>query len=118
MSLTRRDLAGTAVAAVVVLVLVANLQGWLYLESTRWAAVTMLGVGAVGCAVGARLDGEKPSLPIVLLGALGIASLVFALVAIVTGAQWALVGLAIVLVALWAGATLRHALTPPRPLPA
>jgi hypothetical protein len=33
--------------------------------------------------------------------------------AIVTAAQWALLGLAILVVALWAGTTLRHAVTPP-----
>lgn len=36
-----------------------------------------------------------------------------AVLAIATEAQWALLGLTIVIVALWAGATLRHAVTPP-----
>ena len=112
--LTGRDLAGTAVAALVVLVYVANVQDWWYLGSNRWAAVTMLAIGAIGCPVGARIVGEKlTSPPIVLLGLLGVAALVLAVVAVVTGAQWALLALAIVLVALWAGATLRHAVTPP-----
>jgi hypothetical protein len=114
MYLTRRDLAGTLVAALVVLVYVANVQGWWYLGSNRWAAVTMLAVGFVGCPLGARLVGEKwSSTPIVLLALLGVVALALAVVAIVTGAQWALLGLAIVVVALWAGTTLRHALTPP-----
>jgi len=39
-------------------------------------------------------------------------------IAIVTGAHWALLALAIVLVALWAGATLRHTATPHRPVTA
>ena len=112
--LTGRDLAGTAVAALVVLVYVANVQDWWYLGSNRWAAVTMLAIGAIGCPVGARIVGEKLTSPaIVLLGLLGVAALVLAVLAIVTGAQWALLALAIAVVALWAGATLRHAVTPP-----
>lgn len=112
--LTGKDLAGTAVAALVVLAYVANVQDWWYLGSNRWAAVTMLAVGAVGCPLGARIVGEKlTSLPIVLLGLLGVAALTLAALAIVTAAQWALLALAILVVALWAGATLRHAATPP-----
>jgi hypothetical protein len=112
--LTLKDLAGAAVAALAVLVYVANVQDWWYLGSNRWAAVTMLAVGAVGCPLGARIVGEKlTSLPIVLLGVLGVAALTLAILAIVTGAQWALLTLAILVVALWAGATLRHAATPP-----
>lgn len=115
MSLTRRDFAGTAVAALVVLTYVANVADWWYLGNNRWAAVTMVAVGAVGCPLGARLVGEKPSAPIVLLGLLGVAALVFAVLAIVTATQWTLLTLGIVLVALWAGTTLRHGMTtPPR----
>jgi hypothetical protein len=113
MFLTRKDLAGTTVAVLVVLVYAANVADWWYLGSNRWAAVTMVAIGAVGCPVGARLVGEKLSGPIVLLGLLGGAALVFAILAIVTAAQWTLVALAITVVALWAGTTLRHALTPP-----
>lgn len=118
MFLTRKDLAGTAVAALVVLVYAANVQDSWYLGSNRWAAATMLAIGAIGCPVGARIVGEKMSAPVVLLGLLGLAALVLAVLAIVTGAQWALLALAIAVVALWAGTTLRHAVTPPpRPLP-
>lgn len=114
MFLARRDLAGTIVAALVVLVYVANVQDWWYLGSNRWAAVTMLVIGAIGCPLGARIEGEKlSSTPIVLLGLLGVTALALAVIAIVTAAQWALLGLAIVVVALWAGTTLRHAVTPP-----
>jgi hypothetical protein len=111
--LTWKDLAGTAAAALVLLAYVANVQGWWYLGSNRWAAVTMVVVGAIGCQVGARLVGEEPtSLPIVLLGMLGVAALTLAILAIVT-AQWALLALAILVLALWAGSTLRHAVSPP-----
>ena len=111
--LTWRDLAGAAVAALVGLAYVANVQDWWYLGSNRWAAVTMVAIGAVGCRLGARLVGEDlTSLPIMLLGLLGVAALTLAILAIVTAAQWALLALAILVVALWGGATLRHAVTP------
>jgi hypothetical protein len=113
MFLTRKDLAGTTVAALVVLVYAANVGDWWYLGSNRWAAVTMVVIGAIGCPLGARLVGEELSGPLVLLGLVGVAALVLAVLAIVTAAQWALLALAIVVVALWAGATLRHAVTPP-----
>jgi hypothetical protein len=114
MYLTGKDVAGTTVAALVVLVYAANVEGWWYLGSNRWAAATMLGVGAIGCPVGARIVGEKlTSLPIVLLGLTGVVALVLAVLAIATGSQWALLTLAIVVVGLWAGATLRHAFTRP-----
>jgi hypothetical protein len=114
MFLTRRDLAGTTVAALVVLAYAANVQNWWYLGSNRWAAATMLAIGAIGCQVGARIVGEKMTArPIVVLGSLGAVALALAGVAIVTAAQWALLALAILLVALWAGTTLRHAATPP-----
>lgn len=114
MYLTRKDLVGTAVAALIVLAYVANVQDWWYLGSNRWAGATMLAVGLVGCPLAARLEGETlTSTPIVLLGLLGVAAFVLALTAILTAAQWALAGLAIVVVVLWAGTTLRHAVTPP-----
>jgi hypothetical protein len=112
--LTRKDLAATAVAALVVLAYVANVQDWWYLGSNRWAAVTMVAIGVIGCPVGARIVGEKlSSPPIVLLGLVGAVALSLAILAIVTAAQWTLLALAIAVVALWAGATLRHAATPP-----
>ncbi len=116
MSLTGKDLAGTAVAVLVVLVYAENVQEWWYLGSNRWAAVTMVAVGALGCPLGARIEGMKLSAAIGLLGLLGVAALVLSILAIVTAAQWALLTLAIVLVALWAGTTLRHAASPPRRL--
>jgi hypothetical protein len=117
MALTRKDFGATVVAALVVLVYVANVQDWWYLGNTRWAAVTMLAIGAVGCPLGARIDAmdRGTKAPIVLLGMLGVTSLVLGLIAIVTAAQWALTALMIVLLMLWAGTTLRHAATPPRP---
>jgi len=119
MQLTHRDLAGTVVIALVVLVYAANVEGWWYLGNNRWAAVTMLAIGFLGCALGARLQGEQVRrTPIVLLGALGVAAFALAVIAIVTAAQWALLALTIVLVALWAGSTLRHAVMPQQPMAA
>ncbi len=116
MPLTGKDVGGTVVAALVVLVYAANVQEWWYLGSNRWAAVTMVAIGALGCPLGARLEQMKPSAPVVLLGLLGVAALVLSILAIVTATQWALLTLAIVLVALWAGTTVRHSLAPPRRL--
>ena len=63
MFLTRRDLAGTIVAALVVLVYAANVQGWWYLGSNRWAAVTMLAIGAIGCPLGQGSRGRTSRRP-------------------------------------------------------
>ena len=118
MTLTRRDLGATVLAALVVLVYVANVQDSWYLGSNRGAAVTMLAIGAISCPLGARIDEIETGMttPIVLLGFLGVTALVLGIIAIVTAAQWALAALAIVLIVLWAGTTLRHAATPPRPI--
>jgi hypothetical protein len=43
---------------------------------------------------------------------------VLGVIAIVSAAQWALLTLATVLIVLWAGTTVRHATTPPRPVAA
>jgi uncharacterized membrane protein YfcA len=76
--LTGKDLAGTAVAALVVLAYVANTQDWWYLGNNRWAAVTITAIAAVGCPLGARIDEAKPSVPFAALGLLGVAALVLA----------------------------------------
>lgn len=117
--LTRRDSFGTLVVALIVLAYIANVQDWSYLGSNRWAAVTMLVVGVIGCQLAARFDDASSHLtPLALLGMLGVAALVFGIVAIVTAAQWALLALTITVVVLWAGTTIRHAATPSYPLPA
>ncbi len=117
MTLTRKDLGATVLAALVVLVYVANVQGWWYLGSNRWAAVTMLAIGAISCPLGARVDEIERGVttPIVVLAVLGVTALVLGIIAIVSAAQWALLTLAIVLIVLWAGATMRHMAVPPQP---
>ena len=112
--LTRKDLFGTVVAALVVLVYAANVQDWWYLGSNRWGAVTMTAIAAVGCPLGARIDEVKLSGRFIVLGLLGVAALVLGVLAIVSAAQWALLALATVVVVLWAGTTFRHTLTPRR----
>jgi hypothetical protein len=119
MFLTRKDLIGTVVTALIVLAYIGNTQDWRYLGDNRWAAVTMLAIGIVGCPLDVRLvDEDLTSPPIVGLGALGAIALGLGIVAIVTAAQWALSALAIVVVLLWIGTTLRHATTPAHPHPA
>jgi hypothetical protein len=119
MNLTRKDLVGTAVAALVLLAFLGNAQDWWYLGDNRGAALTMLLVGVVGCPLAVRLvDEDLTSPPIVALGVLGVVALALGIVAIVTGAQWALTALAVTVVALWLGTTIRHATTPPHPHPA
>ena len=119
MYLTRRDILGTAVAALILFAYVGNTQDWWYLGNNRWAAVTMLAIGIVGCPFSVRLVGEDLVSPaIVTLGLLGVTAFVLGAVAIVTAAEWALTALAIVVVVLWIGTTLRHAATPAHPHPA
>jgi len=118
MSLTRKDAAATVTVALVVLVYAANSRAWNVplLGSNRWAAGAILALGMVACALGSPgRDGSSPfAIALSLLG--GAALLVFAL-ALWTAAQWALGLLALVTVALWLGATLRHTSPPPhRPL--
>jgi MFS-type transporter involved in bile tolerance (Atg22 family) len=116
MTLTRKDFGATVLAALVVLVYVANVQDWWYLGSNRWAAVTMLAIGALACPLGARVDQKGMTMPVIGLSILGVTALVLGIIAIVTAAQWALLVLTIVLIVLWAGTTLRHAATPARPV--
>jgi len=113
MALTRKDLAGTAVAALVVATYVANGKGWWFLSSNRWAAVVVFAIGAVGCSVAGRMQEDgAPRTAIAALSTLGGVALGLAIAAIVTGQHGLLLAFVVVLVALWAGATARHALTP------
>jgi hypothetical protein len=118
-NLTRKDLVGTAVTALILLAFLGNAQDWWYLGDNRAAALTMLVVGVVGCPLAVRLVDEDLTSPaIVALGVLGVTALALGIVAIVTGAQWALTALAVTVIVLWLGTTMRHAMTPPHPHPA
>lgn len=111
MSLTPRDFAAALVAVLSVLVYVGNAQDVWYLGSNRWAIGTMAVIGVVGCSLG-RID-SRAALWAVPLSILGIAALAIAVAGLVTGSHALLVALLAVQLALWAGATLRHATTGP-----
>jgi hypothetical protein len=112
MSLTRRDAESAVLTALVALVYLSNTHGWgvPLLSSNRWAAGAILVLGMGTCTLGrVAEDGAEPF--VVALGVLGSAALVLAIVALATGAQWALGLLALDTLVLWAGSTLRHAAT-------
>jgi len=72
MFLTRKDIVGNAVTALIILTYVGNAKEWWFLGDNRWAAVTMLVIGTVGCPLAVRLvDEELTSPAIVALGVLG-----------------------------------------------
>jgi hypothetical protein len=107
MGLTRRDAAATVLTSVVVLVFFAAHGGWdvpLVGDSVRWAAGAILLLGVTTCALGTAEDSAAPK----LFAALGIASLVFGVLALATGSLTALSLLVATTVLLWAGATLGH----------
>jgi len=110
MPLTRRDLISTVLIALVVLVYFSNSYGWSVplLSSNRWAAVAILALGLVTCALGRPAE-DGSSTTVVVLSLLGGAALLLFALAMWTEAQWALALLALDTVVLWAGATLRHA---------
>jgi hypothetical protein len=116
MTRMRKDLAATAVTALVVLVFAATHEGWdvpLVGGSHRWAAAVILLLGAVGCGLG---DADTESRRISAAMVLGVAALVLAVLALVTGSLTALSLLVAATVALWAIATVRH-LAHPRARP-
>jgi hypothetical protein len=113
MHLTRNDASATVVTLLAVLVYAASASGtdvWLVGPSHRWAALAILLLGIRGCMYGsasqepASMDG-----PTKVLAAIGVGSLVAAAATIVTGSIVALDVLVACVVALWLGATARHA---------
>ena len=116
MTLSRKDAAAAALTAVAVLAFLATHEGWgvpLVGESHRWAAGAIFLVGSLTCGLGSPATGAWKK----LLASLGIAALVLAALALATGSLTPLWLLVLDLVALWALATLRHALhTQGRPL--
>jgi hypothetical protein len=116
MSVTRRDVLATVLAALGVLVYAGNANGTWYLGSNRWAIATLFGIGIVGCALG-RMEARQTTWAVVL-ATLGVAALVIAVSGLVTGSHALFSALLVVQLALWLGATLRHATMPPPPHPA
>jgi hypothetical protein len=107
MTRMRKDLAATAVTALVVLVFAATHEGWdvpLVGGSHRWAAAAILLLGAVGCGLG---DTERPG-EHRTASVLGGLAAVLAVLALATGSLTPLSLLVAVIVALWALSTAQH----------
>src|SRR4051812_2590508 len=84
MRLTGRDIAATALTALVVLTFAATHESWsvpLVGDSHRWAAAAVALLGVLTCALGTREEGSRMPRPLALLG---IAALVLAGLAIGT----------------------------------
>ena len=109
MTVSRRDIAATVLTILVVLTYAATHEGWdvpLIGDSHRWAAAVIVLLGAVTCGLGDVEDLGRHK----LAAALGIAALVLAVLALVTGSLTPLSLLVVDIVALWAVATLGHVL--------
>ncbi len=113
MTLTRKDATATVLGVLVALVYLSNTHDWgvPLLASNRWAAGAILVLGMGMCSLG-RAAEEGATLTVFLLGALGVAALALAVVALWTSDQWALALLALVTVVLWGVSTIRHAVVP------
>ncbi len=107
MTLTRKDVAATALTALAVLTFAATHEGWnvwLIGGSHRWAAGAMAVLGIAACSLGSPSRGASAW----LLGSLGTLALGLTVLALVTGSLTALSLLAVDMVVLWAASTLRH----------
>lgn len=114
MALTRKDLAATVLTALAVLTFAATHEGWnvwLIGGSHRWAAGTMLVLGAFTCGLGS--PGKDAATK--MLGVLGIAAGALAVFALVTGSLTALSLLTADIVLLWATSMVRHGRHQPIP---
>lgn len=108
MELTRRDAAATVVTGIAVLVFAACQEGWnvpLVGGSERWAAAVILVLGLVGCSLGKQRSGAGGA----VLGLIGGASLVFGVLALITGSPTWLSLLTAAFVLLWLASTAQHA---------
>lgn len=126
MKLTWKDLATVPFMLAIIAVYVTHVigaEGWL-LGSTRGNAMTILILGTGGgCALSSAGDvftrAEKSGLAMrvyaALTGVLGLAALVDGIVALAAGSETALAVLFWSTIALWVLATVRHAVTEPRP---
>jgi hypothetical protein len=107
MTLSRKDLAATALTALVVATFFATHEGWnvwLVGDSHRWAAGAILALGVMTCGLGSPDRGAATR----LLATLGVLALVLAVLALATGSLTPLSLLAVDIVVLWAVSTLRH----------
>jgi F0F1-type ATP synthase assembly protein I len=110
--LTRKDALATLLTVAAVLVFAANRAGWnvwLVGTSNRWAAGAVFLLGMATCTLGRAATDELKDAETKLLAAIGVLALAFAVWAVSTASATALTLLVASNVALWAGATLRHA---------
>lgn len=113
MTLTRKDVAATALTALAVLAFAATHEGWgvpLVGDSRRWAAGAIFLLGMSTCALGSPSRGAGT----MVLSALGTLALGLAVLTLLTGSLTPLSLLVVDIVALWAASTVRHAWHPPR----
>ena len=107
MALTRKDLAATVLTALAVLAFAATHQGWnvwLIGGSHRWAAGTIVLLGAFTCGLGS--PGKDTATKV--LAVLGVVAGVLAVLALVTGSLTPLSLLTVDIVLLWAASMVRH----------
>jgi hypothetical protein len=108
-ALTRNDGAATILTGLCVLVYLAGREAWnvpLVGGSHRWAAGVIVVVGTMTCGLGRPGRDALTS----VLATLGILALVLAAGSLISGALAPLTLLTVNVVALWALATLRHAI--------
>ena len=113
MTLSRKDAAGAALTALVVLAFLATHEGWgvpLIGDSHRWAAgaITLLGIAT--CGLGSPAKGTATK----LLATLGAIACVLAALALATGSLTPLSLLVADIVVLWAASAFRHVRHVPR----
>jgi hypothetical protein len=107
MILSRKDVAATALTALVLVTFVATHEGWnvwLVGGSHRWAAGVISLLGVLTCGLGSPDRGVATR----LLGTLGALALILAVSAIATGSLTVLSLLVVAIVVLWGASTLRH----------
>jgi hypothetical protein len=107
MTLSRKDIAATALTTLAVVAFFATHEGWnvsLIGDSHRWAAGVILALGLVACGLGSPGRGGATK----LLATLGVVALVLGVLALATGSLTPLSLLVVAIVVLWAVSTLRH----------
>lgn len=117
MTLTRKDVAATVLAALAVLAFAAthgSWNVWLIGSSYRWAAGAMMLLGGLACGLGSAAK-DKAAMVLALVGLVALGAGVWAILTASMTGLWVLV---VAIVALWVGATVHHAWHPGhRPIP-
>jgi hypothetical protein len=121
MKLTSKDAITTILAALVLAVTLAVIEGWAWpmLGSTRAGIVAVGILGVAMCSIGTRSEDMATRdafvhHPGMIVGsALGTVALVLLIAGLIAGTEALLIVLAGDLVLLWAVATIRHAATRP-----